>query len=170
MVVDFINRSEILEQDKPLARLILLNLMTIIEQYNRYIVDTIDYNRHIPYPKLSLEYKFLNNKLVIRFKGEHTQEAVDTWNIFKSYPETIEKLKAKTVKLTSDLEICKNTVEKERQKLEKEKEELQNEWKQFRSIQYKPEESKSMSEDEIREKLEKELKEEYKEYLDMLPS
>ena len=69
MVVDFINRSEILEQDKPLARLILLNLMTIIEQYNRYIVDTIDYNRHIPYPKLSLEYKFLNNKLVIRFKG-----------------------------------------------------------------------------------------------------
>lgn len=87
-----------------------------------------------------------------------------------TYKELLEEHKREIINLTSDLEVYKDYIEKEKENIRKEKEKIDIEWQKIRSIQYKPEESKYMSEDEIREKLEEELHKEYEDYLDMLPS
>lgn len=172
MEFNLINRSDIREQDKPVIMLVMMNIMTIIQNYNRFV--DAQKEDDIPFPKIHLEFKFINNKLIILFNGKYTDASIDNWikinNNLTTYKELLEEYKYKIINLTSDLEVYKNYIEKEKESIKKEKEKIDVEWQNLRSIQYKPEESKCMSEDEIRKKLEEELYEEYKDYLDMLPS
>lgn len=172
MEFNLINRSDIREQDKPVIMLVMMNVITIIQNYNRFVDAQKEDN--IPFPKIHLEFKFINNKLIILFNGKHTDASIDNWikinNNLTTYKELLEEHKHKIINLTSDLEVYKDYIEKEKDNIRKEKEKIDIEWQKIRSIQYKPEESKYMSEDEIRKKLEEELYEEYEDYLDMLPS
>lgn len=172
MEFNLINRSDIREQDKPVIMLVMMNIMTIIQNYNRF-VDAQKEN-DIPFPKIRLEFKFINNKLTILFNGKHTDISIDNWikinNNLTTYKELLEEYKNKIINLTSDLEAYKDYIEKEKEDIRKEKEKIDIEWQNLRSIQYKPEETKRMSEDEIRKKIEEELYEENEDYLDMLPS
>lgn len=172
MEFNLINRSDIREQDKPVIMLVMMNIMTIIQNYNRFVDAQKEDN--IPFPKIHLEFKFINNKLIILFNGKHTDASIDNWikinNNLTTYKELLEEHKRKIISLTSDLKVYKDYIEKEKDNIRKEKEKIDIEWQKIRSIQYKPEESKYMSEDEIRKKLEEELYKEYEDYLDMLPS
>lgn len=172
MEFNLINRSDIREQDKSVIMLVMMNIMTIIQNYNRFV--DAQKEDDIPFPKIHLEFKFINNKLIILFNGKHTDVSVDNWikinNNLVTYKELLEEHKHKIINLTSDLEVYKDYIEKEKENIRKEKEKIDIEWQKIRSIQYKPEESKYMSEDEIKEKLEEELRKEYEDYLDMLPS
>lgn len=172
MEFNLINRSDIKEQDKPVIMLVMMNIMTIIQNYNRF-VDAQKEN-DIPFPKIHLEFKFINNKLIILFNGKHTDTSIDNWikinNNLTTYKELLEEYKNKIVNLISDLEAYKDYIEKEKENIRNEKEKIDVEWQNLRSIQYKPEKTKRMSEDEIRKKIEEELYEENEDYLDMLPS
>lgn len=135
-------------------RLTILSLMGIIQNYNRFADAMNDNfisanevgNTHslLPYPLMELSYQFYPNDTV-SFTLQVKHSDVTKNSIYNM------------TKIAKDY----NDIIKDKEYIEKEKEKLQKEWDELKFITEKPEEANKLSDTELVEQIEKDLRKQY---------
>ena len=139
-------------------RLTILSLMAVIENYNRFADAMNDNfisankigNTHslLPYPLMELSYQFYPNDTVsFTLQAKHSDVAKDSMH-----------------NITKAVKDCED-IAKDKEYIEEEKEKLQKEWDELKFITEKPEEVNKLSDTELVEQIEKDLRKQYMEDL-----
>lgn len=165
---DWCIKRSCLEEQKSNIMQIMLALMSLANQYNNFANKQNRYERKHLYPKLTIGYHFEESKVRLYLKVIYDEELKGVFDIKNEAENRIldisrEKadIESKYNKLTASLQDRENEFKKREEDLNQRSKKLDDEWKMLESIESKPEITVNMTEEQLREAIEKELRKEY---------
>ena len=158
---DWCIKRDCSEEQKNSIMQTMLAMMSIVNQYNNFAnKQNIDERKHL-YPKLTMGYHFEESKVRLYLKVIYDEELRGAFDIRREDDKKIiDLLKEKTAIENRYNEIA-NSLQEEKEEIEKRRRFLDREWKELESLKAKPDITVCMTEEQLREAIEKELREKY---------
>ena len=158
---DWCIKRDCSEEQKNSIMQTMLAMMSIVNQYNNFAnKQNIDERKHL-YPKLTMRYHFEESKVRLYLKVIYDEELRGAFDIRREDDKKIiDLLKEKTAIENRYNEIA-NSLQEEKEEIEKRRRFLDREWKELESLKAKPDITVCMTEEQLREAIEKELREKY---------
>lgn len=165
---DWCIKRDCSEEQKNSIMQTMLAMMSLVNQYNNFAnKQNIDERKHL-YPKLTMGYHFEENKVRLYLKVIYDEELKGAFDIEREASNKIldisrEKaaIEYKYNKLVASLQDKEDEFKRRERYLNLRSQELDEEWKKLESIEGKPELIVSMTEEQLQEAIEKELRKKY---------
>lgn len=165
---DWCIKRDCSEEQKNSIMQTMLAMMSLVNQYNNFAnKQNIDERKHL-YPKLTMGYHFEESKVRLYLKVIYDKELKGVFDIKREANDRIldvsrekEGIEYKYNKLITSLQDKETEFKRREKYLDIRSKELNEEWKKLESIEEKPELTVCMTEEQLREAIEKELREKY---------
>lgn len=165
---DWCIKRDCSEEQKNSIMQTMLAMMSLVNQYNNFAnKQNIGERKHL-YPKLTMGYHFEESKVRLYLKVIYDKELKGVFDIKREANDRIldvsrekEGIEYKYNKLVTSLQDKEAKFKRREKYLDIRSKELDEEWKKLESIEGKPELTVCMTEEQLREAIEKELRKEY---------
>ena len=165
---DWCTKRDCQEEQKGTIMQTMLAMMSLVNQYNNFAnKQNIDGRKHL-YPKLTMGYHFEESKVRLYLKVMFDEGLKGAFDIKYENSKRIVALldekgeiEYKYNKLAASLQDKEAEFKRREAYLDLRSKELDEEWKKLESIEGKPELTVCMTEEQLRNAIEKELRKEY---------
>lgn len=158
---DWCIKRDCSEEQKNSIMQTMLAMMSLVNQYNNFAnKQNIDGRKHL-YPKLTMGYHFEESKVRLYLKVMYDDELKGAFDIRREDDKKIISLLKEKSAIENKYNEIVNSLQEEKAEIEKRRSFLDREWKELESLKAKPNVTVCMTEEQLREAIEKELREEY---------
>lgn len=158
---DWCIKRDCLEEQKSSIMQTMLAVMSLVNQYNNFAnKQNIDERKHL-YPKLTIGYHFDESKVRLYLKVIYDEELQGAFDIRREDDKKIISLLKEKSDIENKYNEIVNSLQEEKAEIEKKRKFLDREWKELEKLGAKTDITVCMTEEQLREAIEKELREEY---------
>lgn len=158
---DWCIKRDCSEEQKNSIMQTMLAMMSLVNQYNNFAnKQNIDERKHL-YPKLTMGYHFEESRVRLYLKVIYDEELNGAFDIRREDDKKIISLLKEKGDIENKYNKIVNSLQQEKAEIKKRREFLDREWKELESLKAKPEVTVCMTEGQLREAIEEELRKEY---------
>lgn len=158
---DWCIKRDCQEEQKGAVMQTMLAMMSLVNQYNNFAnKQNIDERKHL-YPKLTMGYHFEESRVRLYLKVIYDEGLNGAFDIRREDDKKIISLLKEKGDIENKYNKIASSLQEKEAEIEKRRSFLDREWKELESLKAKPEVTVCMTEEQLREAIEKELREEY---------
>lgn len=147
---------------------IVTAISALVNGYNDFVKKHNNSKKGHLYPEITFGYNLIENAIRLYLRCDFDAQYKSYFDADIEYQALLASLEVKENLLYLNYKRKEQELKEVEERLKKEQKKIDEQWKALQSIEYKPEEYSNMTEEELADAIEKELRIQNADYLDLI--